>query len=246
MNGPALMILPLKREQDSKVSSAVPEVFNPICFKWQPTKISAQETQEGVEVRVAGTYKEATGEFLLRISGEGILRVDYDFELLEEISPRQIGLVFSLPREFNTLKWRRQGQWSYYPDDHIGRPEGEAHAFPTDPDFDYRSAPAWSWAHDCTPGGSNDFRATKFNIFEAALRNKDRDSLRVSSDGFQHVRAWTEGDATRLLVADFSNEGAANFFNENALPRPILNSGERITGGANLLFGKMTYEPVEL
>lgn len=57
----------------------------------------------------------------MRFSGNGGVRIDYDFKLNAELAPRQTGLVFSLPREFETLTWRRKAQWSVYPADHIGR-----------------------------------------------------------------------------------------------------------------------------
>ncbi len=255
LRGPALMLLPLRKEPDSKVSvggqqnrylpeglrkdedSKMPHLdmtapFNACCTDWQPGTVSACETEEGIEVRVAGKYKEAAGEFTLCFCGDGKLRISYDFVLSAEITPRQTGLVFGLPRGFDTLAWRRKAQWSVYPEDHIGRPEGLADALPTAADFEYRSAPAWCWAHDCTAGGSNDFRSTKFNILEASLANGQSGGLRVFSDGRQHVRAWIDGDAVYLLVADFANEGTANFFNEYILPRPKLQPGEHVKGVA--------------
>jgi hypothetical protein len=255
LDGPTLMLLPLRREADSKVSfgghqnrflpeplrqaenSALPRLeppapFNVTCSHWQPGSISAREVDGCVEVRIPGKYTEAAGEFTLRFSGDGKLRIEYDFTLNAEISPRQTGLVFRLPAQFDTLAWRRTAQWPFYPDDHIGRPHGRAGAFPTTPALWRRSAPAWSWASDCTPGGSNDFRSTKMNILQAALLDPQGHGMRAISDGRQHVRAWIQENLISLLIADFSNEGASNFFKEQVLPRPTLQPGEHVAGAA--------------
>lgn len=237
LHGPWLMVLPLKPDQDGKVSQFEFTTFNPTCTDWHAEKVSVREDGESVELRIAGEYTEASGEFVIGFSGDGMVRVEYDFALKAEVSPRQIGLVFVLPPEFDTLKWRREAQWSFYPDDHIGRPEGEAIAFPTDPLFAYRSAPTWSWAHDCTPGGSNDFRSTKRNVLEASLRTQRGHELHVRSEGQQHVRAWVEGDATHLLIADFDNEGAASYFKEHVLPRPTFQPGEHVKGAVTIELG---------
>ena len=54
----------------------------------------------------------------------GEFEVTYRLDVLADIDPRQWGLVFTLPLEFDTLRWVRDAQWRWYPDDHIGRPAG--------------------------------------------------------------------------------------------------------------------------
>ena len=43
----------------------------------------------------------------------------------------EIGLAFSVPNDCDLLRWQRNGEWSVYPADHIGRNLGETHAFAT-------------------------------------------------------------------------------------------------------------------
>ena len=49
--------------------------------------------------------------------------------MLVKANPRQVGLVVDLPKSFDLLTWDRKALWTHYPDDHIGRPKGQAHAF---------------------------------------------------------------------------------------------------------------------
>lgn len=254
--GPSLMVLPMKKEKDSKVTIGGPQnrylpdglrqeedkkiiplviaPFNPSCSEWLADKVSVQEVNDVVEIHVTGKYKEAEGTFTLQFSGDGKLHIAYDFKVKEEIQPRQMGLVFALPVEFDTLKWHRNAQWPCYPEDHIGRPEGEAHAFPTTPNFEHRTTPEWGWSQDCSSGGSNDFRSTKMNIITASLTNQHGKGLLTVSDGEHHVRAWMDRDTAQFLIADFNNEGAANFFNEYVLPHPTLKPGDAVKGSVSI------------
>jgi hypothetical protein len=74
------------------------------------------------------------------------------------------------------------------------------------------------------------------NILEAALSypNDKSNGLRILSDGKQHVRAWVDGNRTRLLVAEFANEGAPPFFDEHTQPHRNLKSGDKIEGTIRL------------
>jgi hypothetical protein len=237
------------------------------CTEWKATSVAAKEDADGVEVTVAGQYKEAAGKFVLRFARDGELRVSYDFELNEtlmqhapspemakdwltvgiedgKLTPRQIGLVFDLPRELDTLSWRRNAQWSFYPKDHIGRPVGRAKAMSgrpvcTDSPF-YRTRPTWAWSQDCFPLGSNDFRSTKHFIYEASLTGDVASEsggagLQALSDGNHHVRAWLDDERTRFLVANISCEGSLlRYFRERILPSPKFEPGDHVTGAARL------------
>ena len=131
VGGPTLMLLPIARwELDNPAGIQLAKMeYPPIrsaCGGWQASKVESRETVDGVEIEIAGEYAEAKGRFLLKFTGDGRLTVDYDFKLKAPLNPMQLGVVVDLPRSCDTLSWKRKAQWSYYPDDHIGRPEGVA------------------------------------------------------------------------------------------------------------------------
>lgn len=155
------------------------------------------------------------------------------------VDSRQSGLVFDLPESFRTLSWTRGALWTYYPEDHIGRPTGTAPAFYGTPLVGLEGPlekPSWPWSQDASEMGSNDFRSTKRNIHKASLSD-DKSGLvaQVISNGEQAVRAWIEGDRVRLLVADYDNPGMEGFFwsHANQYRRP-LKPGDRISGTVQL------------
>lgn len=218
---PELMVLPLNAEGGTQMTgenkSFAP--FTSTCTEWKPA-VSKLETETFRSIfRVEGRYAEAEGKYSLFLAKTGKVELDYRFTCLKEVNPRQIGMVFTLPRSFATLSWSRKGQWTVYSADHIGRLKGKAPAFPNEErcgPAGPASLPAQPWSRDTTALGSNDFRSTKENIHWASLTDADGEGLRVVSEGKHHVRAWVEGDSVRLLVAYYNNPGAERFFRSHA------------------------------
>jgi hypothetical protein len=216
------------------------EPFTDTCHDWKADAVTAEETADGVKIHIEGSYAEAKGSFTLSCGHDGKVSLHYSFIATErgKCDPRQIGVVFDLPHECQSLSWRRKAFWSSYPDDHIGRPAGTATAFERDLPFvgwaGPRVEPKWNWNRDQSKNGTNDFRSTKMNIFEASLLSSSGNGLRVLSDGTQHVRSWVEGDRTRFLVADYANEGSPPFFCEFVTPRHPLDAGASVEGTVRL------------
>jgi hypothetical protein len=219
VGGPALMVLPTK---DYDMTPGFPdprpqsfEVFNTLCSEWKATSVSATQSGDAVEIYVSGQYKEAAGNYTIRIAGDGQATVSYHFKYTaaEKISARQVGMVFYAPRSCDTLSWKRKSQWSVYPDDHVGRPEGITRALP-DPsivakagkwmEVAYRQKPTWPWFKDANEMGTRDFRATRSNIFRATLKNPSGNGITVRSGATHHTRSFLDGDRIGLLVAYFS------------------------------------------
>ena len=82
-----------------------------------------------------GNYgKDFDGGFEIRMDDAGDIEFRYEFTYNgPDLWVREIGLDFELPLAFDKLSWDRKAEYSYYPDDHIGRPQGEAVAHPAVP-----------------------------------------------------------------------------------------------------------------
>lgn len=191
-----------------------------------------------VVIKAAGKYDKAEGSYSMSITGDGVVTVDYDFEYNADINPRQVGLVFDLDGSCKVLEWKRRGQWSVYPEDHIGRSEGVARAFvgsqksgTAGPGFE----PAWPWAHDANNMGTNDFRSTKENIYWATISDEGGVGISLVSDGSDSVRCWVDGDKVRVLGANYVNPGAERFFRGHAAREDkSLKAGDKINGTIKL------------
>ena len=235
--GPWLMALPLTSGGCYPNHNANTPAFNDLCSDWKVEKVDAVREGNDVVVKVKGAYKEFAGSYDLKVNANGELSVVYAFDALEDVNPRQWGLVFEAPVSFDQTFWRRDGLWSVYPSDHISRPVGEASLFyeGLPKKVDPRTEPAWSWSMDYNELGSNDFRSTRRNIWYAGLRSMNGSKITVPSNGRQHWRSWLEKDKIRFLVADFVTAGNEIFLSTYYDPyRKPVRKGERI-GGENLV-----------
>ena len=210
--------------------------YTPMCANWIAKSFETRQSEDCIEVCVSGEYEEAEGTLTYCFLNTGKVEIAYDFVLKEAISPRQVGIALALPADFTHLSWERKGYWSVYPKDHIAALEGSAEFMNPDlpvcglagPD----QQPSVSWALDQTEYGSNNFRSTKENIYTAVLSSpQSGKSLKVESDGTQHVRCWKAADGFRLLVADYNNAGSDQFLVSHAEVdyRP-LRRGDRVQG----------------
>lgn len=236
--GPWLMALPLTGGGCYPNHNAHTPAFNEVCSEWQVEKITANQVDTDVVVTVVGSYQEFKGEYSLIINANGELSVDYKFEALSDVDPRQWGLVFEAPLSYDQLFWRRNGLWSVYPDDHIGRTSGEALLkYNLVPDsVSSRTAPTWAWSYDANELGSNDFRSTRKNIWFAGLKSATANrELIIISNGKQHWRSWKEGNHIHFLVADFVSPGNEMFLGSyySKYRRPIK-KGDVIKGSIKM------------
>ncbi|WP_459891305.1 glycoside hydrolase family 2 protein [Halostagnicola bangensis] len=190
---------------------------------------------DGETIVTEVSYETATGEFVIHTLSGGI-EIEYDFTLEESLSLREVGLSLPVTDDHTTLSWTRDGHWSTYPADHIGRLSGTASAFPTGdrPDDDTkRLDPDQPWKDDATIRGSNDFRSTKRNVLAADLRSNDEDGVTILSEGDQHVRCQVRDDAVDVLVLDRSLSGSsADWMDRYPVldQEPELESGTQLAG----------------
>ena len=92
--GPELMILPLKGGPCRPDHRADIQPFNDLCTEWNSESVDIESRSDAVNIHVAGTYKEAAGNYTLRFDlvgpDRGTMKVSYRFECAEKVSPRQI------------------------------------------------------------------------------------------------------------------------------------------------------------
>jgi hypothetical protein len=240
---PLPMVLPLNRDGGAATAAGTQlvneiEPFTPL----PPDSVVSGPERRGPDAVFTVSAADVSGTVSMRPAGRpGAFDVSYRLEVLADVNPRQWGLVFTLPREFDTLQWSRDAAWTWYPADHIGRPEGTARANPVarrtveEP----RVALSAPWSLDANALGTNDFRSTKARIHEASLSAAGGRAWQVTSaDASQSVRAWVDGNRIRVLVAGFNTGGNDQFFatHYGAERRP-LKKGDVITSAFRLVVG---------
>lgn len=235
--GPHLMILPLRGGKCMPDYSGDSPPFTETCREWKASEVSARETAGGVEILVKGAYREASCTYTMQVRPGGWFTVKYRLLCSEETDPRQIGIVFDLPKRMDTLTWKRKAQWSVYPEDHPGRPVGKAKAFPDSLGKEgvLKREPTWAWSLDGNALGTRDFRSSKWNILQASLQGEDGAGVTVWSNGSQTVRTFVDTGFIRCLVAQYSNGGAESFFSSHDQGnRKPLKKGDELEDTVNL------------
>lgn len=177
-----------------------PEMPSP--WSWQPVRpiVTAREERD-ILIKAAIRYREVEGNLVYRIAPAGDLFVTYDLRYLgPELYAREIGLRFGVPPWMDTLRWARNGEWSTYPEDHIGRNKGEARA---DAGVKSQVPPEGSFSQDNSAMGSNDFRSAKRHFTCASLIGSDGYGLCIISGGNQHMRATVKPDHIAVHVCDW-------------------------------------------
>jgi hypothetical protein len=167
--------------------------------EWWCDRIGARRDGNEVVVEIAGNYAAFDVRFEVRIDGRGMITTKYTIPRLPANQPavkttpwdgtdiggyREVGVFYVLAGSVDRLTWRRKGLWSVYPEDHIGRNSGLAWRLP-------QAGATRSWAISETRqgGGTNDFRGTKENIYQASALLKDSQAgLTALSDGHDAVR----------------------------------------------------------
>jgi hypothetical protein len=240
LGGPELLVLPLNAKGGTQMTKEVQEFapFTDVCSGRTVDRVIAKQEDGRIVIEVSDKYAQAYGGYRLIVDSQGRLNIEYAYEMLQDISPRQWGMVVTVSKEFDTLSWQREGLWTVYPKDHIGRLCGTSRAFvgnercgPSGP----RIRPDYAWMLDSSPLGTNDFRSTKETIYHATLTNSMDCGVLVFSDGSQHIRTWIDNQRIMLLVAEYSNAGAERFFRSHAATedRP-LKVGDIIKGSIHL------------
>jgi beta-galactosidase len=200
---PKLHVLPIE---------ATLEEF-PIFETWRLTRpIDVHRAGDDYEVIETGIYRDFAGEFRFRITPLGGVRVSYDFTYIgTDTRAREVGLQFGVPLWCDKLQWKRRGEWTVYPNDHIGRNAGVAMAHAEGPQ---KVPPTQPFAVDDTPLGTNDFRSTKRNFVFAAITDKDGYGIGIEAIGSQHLRAMVDTDFIEINVNDWFGGVAATAWGE--------------------------------
>ncbi len=193
------LLLELPRIHLLPAASPLSPLPNPLSWRCRKLEVTA----EGDSVRILseGAYDRFEGVYDLLVSPTGALAVKARFKNVgDKLRVRECGLAFSVPTECDLLRWARQGEWSVYPDDHIGRPAGQTRAFAP---HAQTLPPTWPWAQDHSPMGCNDFRSAKRRIHWASIGYPEGPGVWIESDGSKHARAMVAADRIVFHLNDW-------------------------------------------
>jgi hypothetical protein len=181
-------------------------------MKWKASKVDLTEAADRVTVTATGRYTNAAGTIVTTVHGSGEVNVAYDltYDGNEPFPCFDWGYAIRVAPEVNELRWTRNAQWSVYPPDAIGRPQGiecasgdPRHAAQrvayVDEGFAKGGRKPWPWSQDLLDGVTNAFRSTKFQFINGGLYRADGAGVTVAGRpsqtfaGSQHLRSTPVG-----------------------------------------------------
>ena len=179
------------------------------------------------EIKISGSYgTQMDVTFLITIFADGTVHTRYTIDELKVPLPKQvklrvgvdcggldeIGVYFIASPVMDTFQWRRKGQWTVYPDDHIGRCEGIAKRRSVGSEFSKKPEIPWceemksyilNGKYDVDYRGTNDFRSLKANILSASLyRAGGKGEIEAVSGGSHSVRLEIQEPENRIIPND--------------------------------------------
>lgn len=234
---------------------------------WKLSSIHAEIQGNEAVVHISGTYpgaskKDTWGfefsyddimvDFEVRIDGAGLITTKYTIQNPPVHYLNEVGVAYVLSDEIDRLTWKREALYSWYPENHIGRPEGTAYRYRGYGKDAYRVKPEWEWAYDEADfvyyggndkggHGTNDFRSARENIWYAsAVMANSENRVRAESDGKSvTVRAGVAKDEDPDLP-----EGIK--FNMNNLVYYDLGNGSNPNKTGDGYLGNYTYPEIYL
>lgn len=178
--------------------------------------IKVLKNADAVRISMGIVYHDGSaGKQSYVFAKDGTVTTEYEVQYKgDDTLPRQYGMMMQLPTTFDELSWKRKGDFSIYPAKDIGRTEGTAmlsakHLCEAE---QWDVVPKHDWKDDANDLGSNDFRSTKKNIYNAELSDKENNGVEIISDGAQSSRSWLQDEHIQFLVADYNNNGSEPFY----------------------------------
>ena len=240
--GPVFSMVPMNKEDGGKPNVAGETYQNNIyplknypLYTLFARDIVVQKVDSGLKFSMDITYTDCKGKQTYLFTNDGKLVTEYEVQYTKaDISPYQYGLMLQLPKSFDRLNWKRKAEFTAYPANDIGRPEGMAtlnakHAYAAE---EWEGVPKSDWKDDANDLGSNDFRSTKRYIQNVSLQNNNGDVVKVFSDGTQASRSWLQDEYMNWLIPDYCNNGSEPFYGSP-------HSAGRIKIKDNVLKGKL-------
>lgn len=195
--------------------------------EWVLKSMQAQKENDEAVIKISGFNEPIEIIFEVRIDGTGLIATNYELLKFGVDAPeprkkpwddqdaggfQEVGISYLLTEDINRLEWDRNGLWSYYPEDHIGRNTGTAKRTFNGKEKVFGEKPERHWSHDERDfsvfgqydfggRGTNDFRSMKEYINYASVLCSGEDvGLRIESDGKEAVRLEVQENKKNIIA----------------------------------------------
>ncbi len=170
---------------------------NDYSSSWMPDDFSFSREGNHIIVSVKGKYPEIEAvNFIIIISPDGRIVTKYHVTGIPEEYVREMGIKFELDEFIDSLSWKRDGYWSYYPAGHLSSHEGRTPLYSQIPN-DYRKAPTKDWVSDAKSfyydGTGNESAGLQLTHIAKATKENIR-TYHLSKNGMVLLSVLGKGD----------------------------------------------------
>ncbi len=187
------------------------------------------------------TAKLPEVSFDITIYYSGKIDVQYTIEGVPSRRIREVGVKFDFDNIIDSISWKRDAYWSYYPENHLSAPEGKVSLYSGIAN-EYRKKPEKEWVLDTKSFYYNGTakenikeeltyiaKATKENIFMYNLFNGNSIIASVIGSGNENCRLSKNGKNISLFInnrIDYFNIGWGNYQRNIKLDKKYSNKIE--------------------
>jgi hypothetical protein len=212
--GPFIHLLVPGREMSWDVDS----LEGAVSGSWHCDSMGYRSTDTNLVLSLRGMAGTIKTRLTIEVRGSGEILTSYALENPSQ-ECQEAGIAFLLNSSLDRLSWSRQALWSLYPDDHPGRPQGEAEKISAGAASEqYRQKPDRPWSQDTKDfylfkAGNgippwelpvpHDFRGMKESLESYTLwSQREGRGLRVESDGRLAARTSVRNDGNLDLFVN--------------------------------------------
>lgn len=197
--------------------------------RWVLKDIKVQKEKEEAVIKISGANDPVEINFEVRIDGKGLITTNYELLTFGVDAPeprkkpwndqdaggfQEVGISYLLTEEISQLEWDRNGLWTNYPEDHIGRNRGVAQRTLDGKEKVFGEKPERPWSldekdfsvfgqHDIGGRGTNDFRSMKEYInYASAINSIGNVGIKVESDGTEAVRLEVQDGKKNIITTN--------------------------------------------
>jgi len=182
--------------------------LNPDQFEYKTEKLKDGFILKGA-AKSEGVLISIEYKFLINNQ----LEISYQIDNMNfGIAPNEIGIEFRLPSDYTKIKWERNAQFLLYPNNHIGRPEGEANIFGNKPSSKNKFQ-ILSWDKDCREiSESMDMYKNRllYIPFDAAGSKSNINKYQVLKESGKSLSIYSSGK-TACRIGENSKNGISLF-----------------------------------
>ena len=187
---------------------------------WEFKNLRLEKQENAVAVHVTGLFASIEVSYTYTLGANGRFDIDYTFAKIPPLVVEnkkhayggplnlEVGIKLLSSDRFDRLDWNKQGYWSAYPEDHIGRAKGSIDLFTTDkPEWAKKPTQPWHkdvWDFYFMGWGVPEGKLLTYEAY--AAKQAIRNYTLTDSDAGLALTVYGDGETTTARYGQFRDK----------------------------------------